>query len=172
MAKDNKLWKAVERHLLSAQDIETVILKGHLLIETTLNDALKSTIGPDYERIGLRFAQKLELLTCVWPRIKSTSIIGPRSLYDDRKELNSVRNKIAHQLTPLNMRTLLIDWVTASLGYKLRTIGRTTVLKRNIVKVVAMEVAYFTGQIETHKYIGSNKALQAIGAKARLQPER
>lgn len=161
MTESDKLWKTIERELLRAQDIETVVLKSHLLVETQINVALESRFGPEIEKARLSFSQKLEVLACIWPPLKEKdSSIGPRSLYEDWKELNKLRNKIAHQLSPANMRTLLIEWVTRTLGYRLKTINRTVVLKRNIVKAIALEVAFFSGRIEEWR-IRSNKALAA-----------
>jgi len=152
MTESDKLWKTIERELLRAQDIETVVLKSHLLVETQINVALESHFGPKIEKARLSFSQKLEVLACIWPPLKKKdSSIGPRSLYENWKELNKLRNKIAHQLSPANMRTLLIEWVTRTLGYRLKTINRTVVLKRNIVKTIVLEVALFSGRIEEWK---------------------
>jgi hypothetical protein len=150
----------------SAQDIETVILKSHLLIETQINAALEVRLGSEIDALRLSFAQKLELLACIWPTLKNKSILGARSLYDDWKEINGIRNKIAHQLSPANLRALLVDWVTSTLGYKLRTINRTTVIKRNIVKAIALEVGCFSGEIDGLK-AGSNKLRKRDAAKNR-----
>jgi hypothetical protein len=152
MTTSDKLWKAIQRELVRAHDIETVILKSHLLVETQLNAALEKRIGNNIERARLRFIQKLELLACMWPALKGRdSSIGARSLYEDWRELNSLRNKIAHQLSPINMRTMLVNWVTQALGYRLSTIRRTSVLKRNVIKVIAFEVAFFSGRVEEWK---------------------
>jgi hypothetical protein len=173
MGKTDTLWKVVERNLLSAQDLEAVILKCHLLVETQVNAALAAKLGPAIEKVGLRFAQKLDLLACVWPEIKNISFIGPRSLYDEWKGLNSIRNKIAHQLSPDNIRDLLIEWATASLGYRLQTINRTSVLRRNIIKAVAMKIAFFSGHIDVvaHQHNGSNKAPEDT-ARRLADPQR
>ena len=149
MPTPDELWKAIERELLRVQDIETVVLKSHLLVETQIGAALQTRFGPDIERAQLRFIQKLELLACMWPPLKEKrSSIGPRSLYEDWRELNRLRNKIAHQLSPANMRTMLVEWVTQALGYTLSTIRRASVLKRNIIKLIAFEVAFFSGATE------------------------
>lgn len=149
MTESRELWKTIERELLRAQDIETVVLKSHLLVETQINVALESRFGPEIEKAQLRFFQKLEVLACIWPFLKEKdSSIGSRSLYEDWKELSKLRNKIAHQLSPPHMRTLLIEWVTRTLGYRLKTINRTVVLKRNIAKAIAFEVGFFSGYIE------------------------
>jgi hypothetical protein len=163
------LWKTIQKELLRVQDIETVILKSHLLIETQINAALEARLGSEIDAIRLSFAQKLELLACIWPSLKEKSILGARSLYDDWKGMNGIRNKIAHQLSPPHLRALLIDWVTKTLGYKLRTINRTSVMKRNIVKAVAFEVGFFSGQIDGWK-TGSNKSLKRDAAKHRRAP--
>jgi len=169
MNKSTMLWKQIQKELLCAQDIETVILKGHLLIETQINAALEAGLGSEIDSLRLSFTQKLELLACIWPSLKDKSILGASSLYDNWKAMNSIRNKIAHQLSPANLRTLLIDWVTRAMGYKLRTINRTAVMKRNIVKAIAFEVGFFSGQINGWK-IGSNKALKRDAAKKRRAP--
>ena len=135
------------------------MLKSHLLVETQINVALEFRFGPEIEKARLSFSQKLEVLACIWPPLKEKgSSLGPRSLYEDWKELNKLRNKIAHVLSPANMRALLIEWVTSTLGYRLKTITRTVVLKRNIVKAIIFEVALFSGHIEGWR-ISSNKAL-------------
>ena len=149
MTESDKLWKTIKRELLRAQDIETVVLKSHLLVETRINIALESRFGPEIEKAQLSFSQKLEVLACIWPHLKDKdSSIGLRSLYESWKELNKLRNKIAHQLSPANMRKLLIEWVTMTLGYRLKTINRTVVLKRNIIKAIVFDVAIFSGCIE------------------------
>ena len=161
MNESKKLWKTIERELLRVHDIELVVLKSHLLVETQINVALESRFGPDIEKVKLSFSQKLELLTCICPLLKDKdSSLGQRTLYEDWKELNKIRNKIAHHLSPENMRTLLIEWVTNALGYRLKTINRTVVLKRNIVKAIIFEVALFSGYIEGWRSC-SNKALAA-----------
>ena len=56
------LWKTIERELLSAQDIETIVLKSHLLIEPQLNLALESHFSSDITKARLSFIQKLEVV--------------------------------------------------------------------------------------------------------------
>lgn len=160
MTASQQFWRTIERELLSLQDIETIVLKSHLLVETQLNLALEALFGPSIEKARLSFVQKLELLACAWPPLKRTkSVMGRRSFYENWKDLNKLRNKIAHQLSPENMRTLLIEWVTRTLGYKLKTINRTIVLKRNMVKAIVYELAYFSGCIHEWKD-RVNKALK------------
>ena len=140
------LWKTIERELLRAQDIETIVLKSHLLIETQLNLALESHFGSDITKARLSFFQKLEIVACIWPSLKNDkSSIGPRSLYEDCRDFNKLRNKIAHQLTPKDLRKSLSEWTTKALGYRLKTINRPQVLKRNIIKAIVFEVAYVSG---------------------------
>jgi len=64
MTDSKKLWKIIKREILSANDIETVILKCHLLVETQINAALNSCFGLNIERARLSFSQKLEVLDC------------------------------------------------------------------------------------------------------------
>lgn len=146
MTESRELWRTIERELLRAQDLETVVLKSHLLVETQINTALERRLGPEIDNARLSFHQKLEVLACIWPGLKRKSgPIGPRSLYEDWKELNKLRNTIAHQLSSASMRISLVGWVTRTLGYKLKTINRTVVLKRNIVKATVFKLAFFSG---------------------------
>jgi len=152
----DKLWKVIEKELLKVQDLETVVLKSHLLVETQVNTALETLLNSNIDAVRLSFSQKIELLSCIWPDLKKESI-GPRSPYENWKELNGIRNMIAHQLSPEDKRKMLVDWVTKGLGYKLKTINRTNVLRRNIIKFVVLEVAFFSGRTSVIK-ICSNKS--------------
>ncbi|MDH3892773.1 MAG: hypothetical protein OEV49_17055 [candidate division Zixibacteria bacterium] len=163
MTESGKLWKTIERELLSAQDIETIVLKSHLLVESQINAALEFLIGLGIEKARLSFVQKLEILICIWPDLKRTrSSTEARSLYSEWKELNGIRNKIAHQLSTGGLRKLLIDWVTGSLGYRLKTINRTAVLKRNFVKAVVFQLGSFSG----YSYVRKDLAKSLTPPKA------
>lgn len=45
MKNSTTLWKTIQKELLCAHDIETVLLKSHLLIETQINAALETKLG-------------------------------------------------------------------------------------------------------------------------------
>ena len=159
----DKLWKAIEKELLKVQDLETVVLKSHLLVETQINTALETLLNSSIDAVHLQFSQKLELLACIWPDLKKETIPGPRSPYENWKGLNRIRNKIAHQLSPENKRKMLVDWVTKVLGYKLKTINRTTVLRHNIIKAVVFEVAYISGRTKAFQVCSDNSVQRAAG---------
>ena len=152
------LWKTIEKELLKAQDIEAVVLKSHLLIETQINTALETLLKSNIDAVHLRFIQKLELLACICPVLKKEPYLGQRNLYQSWKEFNVIRNKIAHRLSPENKRKMLVNWVTKALGYKLKTINRTIVLRRNIIKAVVFQLECYSGSIEMLKIL-SNKQL-------------
>lgn len=71
----------------TCSDIETVILKGHLLLEYVLNGYIERNnldINEGYQ--GFSFAQKLKMY----------EIFGTSSLIPELKMLNKLRNDIAH----------------------------------------------------------------------------
>lgn len=152
MENSSDLWKKIEKEILRVQDLETIVLKCHLLVESQINYALMVTIGSSIEHIRLSFTQKLKLLACMFPWIKENHT-GGRSYYQDWKELNTIRNRISHQLTPKNLRSSLRTLVTHSLGYKLKTINRIKVLKRNLIKTIIFNLALFHGRISHIQYI-------------------
>ena len=59
--RTDKLWKVIEKELLKAQDLETVVLKSHLLVETQINTALENLLNSNIDAVRLSFSQKLEL---------------------------------------------------------------------------------------------------------------
>jgi len=166
MQEANQLWKTIKRELLPMQDLESVVLKGHLLIETQINAALEELISKEIGRVELSFSKKLELLVCVWPELQKTNVFGCRSIYQNWKTLNALRNKIAHNLSLRNMKNLLVDWVENSIGLRLKTINRKDVLKRQIINAISTEVARFEGML--YQKTLTNQSSRPLKAAAHL----
>ena len=58
------MFPVVERHLLSQSEPELLLLKGHLILEQCLNEALRGYMNkPEaLDRLNLSFSRKLDLL--------------------------------------------------------------------------------------------------------------
>jgi hypothetical protein len=89
-------------------DVTLVVLKGHLLIETELIDIcyrlLKNPHALEGER--LRFSLRLKLVQ---------ALVGSEELPDEFwqaiKDLNAIRNKLAHRLEPNDLDTAIQQFV-------------------------------------------------------------
>ncbi len=84
---------------LPKNDLDLVILKGHLLIEERLDSILMFEFDPDsfdLKKINLRFFQKLLLSKAVCHKFGEKPMAN--SLWDGIQKLNSLRNELAHNL--------------------------------------------------------------------------
>jgi hypothetical protein len=95
VAHDKDILDRFVRHFPSeSNDPTEIVLKGHLLMEETINRMLRSLlVTPDaIEGANLRFHQKLCLLRALDPA-------GPHSLiFDVAEKLNTLRNRLAHAI--------------------------------------------------------------------------
>lgn len=112
-----QLAKLIDRFVLSIPDTPDqvlLILKTHLLVEQQMNDFLKAQLpNPDaILKKKPRFIHKLNLLRALIPEP------SPTDLWDMLEELNSIRNRIAHKLSPENVQSLLHDLVLSVLKHK------------------------------------------------------
>ncbi|MBQ0919565.1 hypothetical protein KBW71_14085 [Hydrogenophaga aromaticivorans] len=82
-------------HISSIEDESLLILKGHLLVESALRDYCKSkTVDPDaFDSARLTFAQLLKLTQAFRGRMDEDVWI-----WNVLKNMNTLRNQIAHQL--------------------------------------------------------------------------
>ena len=85
-----KFEKEIQKLFQSRHEFIGRVLKSHLIIEKHLNDCLLHYYGKNFEDLKLKFYQKLILIG-----------LNDKSLkfyLDGIKELNNIRNKIAHKL--------------------------------------------------------------------------
>ena len=82
-------------HISKIEDEDLLILKGHLLIESTLRDYCKSkTINPNkFDQAKLSFIQILNLSQAF-----KGDLENEKWLWEALKNINTLRNQIAHQL--------------------------------------------------------------------------
>lgn len=83
------------------KDATLITLKGHLLIEESLNDLFQRIfkLPSAIENARLSFFQK----TCIAQAILN-DIEGHQSFWSSIKRLNSIRNKYAHKVNPENIQ--------------------------------------------------------------------
>ncbi len=96
---------AVWGHLADKKDLETVLLKGHLLLEPVLNTALSR--GGITDCINFSFYRKVSLLKT----INSNDRKKQEAISILLEELNLLRNKLAHEaLFDVNDNDELKSW--------------------------------------------------------------
>ncbi|NCU05477.1 MAG: hypothetical protein GXC73_16015 [Chitinophagaceae bacterium] len=105
--------KEIEELFSKDHDFIGRLLKAHLILENIIDRYLEVELHiPSQNQINLRFFQKLLLVECNEPKLKFQITCV--------KEVNSARNKIAHNLnTTLNKENIpnivgLISWVADS----------------------------------------------------------
>jgi len=106
--------------LPKVSDEIVTVLKGHLLIEEKINDLIKKRL-PNPEpllKARPRFSHKLSLLeSLIVGQIKKTPRGGysVRKLWHALRELNTIRNEIAHDLAPKRLQKKVKDLTLAVL---------------------------------------------------------
>jgi hypothetical protein len=112
MIPKNILKHTVTITLREYDEIEMILLKGHLIIEQSLNHLLAAN-KIDMKRIdsmGLMFAKKLELIMALEVKFIENE-------YLQLKEINRIRNKLAHELFFKDYHMDLKNWACSVLGY-------------------------------------------------------
>jgi hypothetical protein len=86
--------KLIKEHMPKSNDLELIILKGHILLEYLLNQIIniKSEYNLEIESTNFSFNQKIEILVIL-------NIIENNSdIFQILKIWNNLRNQIAHRL--------------------------------------------------------------------------
>lgn len=154
----------LEEHLFQLKDIELIVLKGHLILEEGLNELLACFVN-DIEaflKIGLMFEKKVALLGCLVPTQTAKS-----KIWDELREINRLRNKLAHNLKFSEYELQLKQWATTVLGYNPKTMKRKTTYRNSVVKAFALLSGRLAGMSEAHaavRKMNSNSALNRTRA--------
>lgn len=109
--------------------MEMILLKGHLVIEQVLYQLI-SAHQLDSKRIdamSLMFNKILELAMA----IDANSI---KDKYPHLKEINRIRNKVAHELFFDDYHDDLKNWASAVLGYTPKTINSKRTYKNHVIR--------------------------------------
>ena len=157
---------AVTIALKDYDEMEMILLKGHLILEQMLNHLLVA-YGVDEKRltrIDLMFAKTLELAVAM-----SGQVI--EELYPHLKEINRIRNKLAHELFFEKYHVDLKKWASSVLGYSPKTINTKRTYKNHVIKALAFLAGALQGLsrgIEAVK--SSNKRLHGTSSLTRRRP--
>lgn len=153
-----------EKILMPIEDIELILLKGHLLMEEAITDLLRCHMEypSQFKDLRLSFEQKTRLLLC-FERSHITD--------NDRSSIlkvNSIRNKLAHKVDFTDYHDDLIDWACKTLDYTPKTIKRKKTYRNIVIKAFAIYTAYFTGAADGRKAvkISSNQSSHTTPASA------
>ena len=130
-----------ERLLLTLQDTELILLKGHLLLEEQITSLIESYLmkPKGLEQARLSFAQKAHLLFC----LHQISIT-----HDDLKlilELNRIRNRLAHEADFEKNHEDLRQWACSVLDHTPKTIRRPKTYRNTLAKAFAILIGFYTG---------------------------
>jgi hypothetical protein len=108
-ADSNNFERRFKRHFARANDFAVIVLKGHLLLEESVNHWLEGLLHrPEaIEGANLRFRQKLCLIRSL---IKAPHHYTLRMI-DAAEKLNTIRNKLAHHLDPPQIEVLVTDFI-------------------------------------------------------------
>ena len=165
MSSEN-LFGNLERHLRTRDDIEMMLLKGHLILEQALNQVLLGYVTSEksLRELNLMFSKKLDLVVA----------ISGNGYLPDRiaqlREINRIRNKLAHHLDFTDFHTDLKRWACNVLAYTPKTIGRKRTYRNTLMKafylLAGMLSGMAIGRVEALKGERSNNSFKADGFAA------
>jgi hypothetical protein len=143
----DKLFEALENHLRRDRDPELLLLKGHLILEQCLNELLRTYVPKldALDKMNLTFARKLDLLVALGHRLYAPSHDGDSKI----RELNRIRNKLAHRLDFADYEDDLKKWACSVVGYVPRSMNRRATCANTIRKAFYLLAAYLAGVTRT-----------------------
>lgn len=123
------------------KDMEIILLKGHLVLEQVLCQLL-SAHQLDLKRINsmnLMFNKTLELVMAI-----DSNVIANE--YPHLKEINKIRNKVAHELFFDDYHDDLKKWASSVLGYTPKTINTNRTYKSHVIKAFSLLAGLLLGK--------------------------
>ncbi|EAQ95973.2 hypothetical protein [Congregibacter litoralis] len=144
--KENQVFGYVDKHLDDAYDIETILIKGHLIIEQALNEWLGLYINNEkrLRGLGLTFSRKIDLAVALHRNPPKRM----DSLVQQLREINRLRNKLAHKLDFDVHKDELVTWCksVSEIEYGM---NKEATLKRNVIVAFSALTAFLVGLIAT-----------------------
>jgi hypothetical protein len=140
--ESSEAFNSLEGHLKSTDEIDLVVLRGHLILEQCLNALLVQWISTErLPKLNLNFARKLELYV---------ALQEPRQHWPEEiahlRELNRIRNKLAHQLpSKLGHHVDVKKWACAVVGYTPKSIDRRATYRSTVLKAFYLLTGYLAG---------------------------
>jgi hypothetical protein len=142
--------KKIRENLEPLEDVELILLKGHLVIEQLLTELLEHELKePErLKSINLMFAKKLEIYLAV----AGNSIIS-NGLEAILKDLNSLRNKLAHDLKHPEFNQLLVEWVQRAAKERVEDPNDPEVIKQQLITAISYISAFLSGVIMVEEHM-------------------
>ena len=139
------IFESLERHLKTTDEVELLLLRGHLIIEHCLNAMLLLHISSEDElqRLSLTFARKTDLLVAL--RGRGTA---PAKWIAHLREINRIRNKLAHQLDFASYHSDLKRWACAVTGYEPKSLNRRATYRNTVMRAFYMLSGFLSGWAE------------------------
>jgi hypothetical protein len=133
----------LDAHLRYQIEPELLLLKGHLLLEQCVNELLRLYIrdAAQLERLNLTFSRKLDLLHALGHRFPNTRFGSE----DKVREINRIRNRLAHQLEFPGLDGELKSWACSVLGQTPKTLNRRATYASTVRKAFYMVIAFLAG---------------------------
>ena len=117
----------IERHIAEQDEVELLLLKGHLVLEQAINARLFMHMSSEKQLIdmNLMFGKKVDLLVALEGRrpIESVDVIT------HLRVINKIRNKLAHHLDFESHYTELEKWAKSVLGGTPKALDESEALK-------------------------------------------
>lgn len=133
------------RYLPKSDDLSLVTLKGHLLVESILDELIKAYCRDPQPiaQANLRFYQKAKI---------TRAFIGsfyPEEIWDSIMALNSLRNELVHTLEPRKLRKRVRQFLSARQSLNSESASRRVSLRTESVmaKEVYRSIAYLLGAL-------------------------
>ncbi len=155
---------SLEKHLFKLKDIELIVLKGHLILEEELNSFLACFVNDTetFLKIGFMFERKVSLLSCLVPKQMAKD-----KIWEQLREINRLRNKLAHNLRFSQYEQELKSWAIGVLGYNPKTLKRKVTYRNTVVKALALLTGHLSGLAKGYsavKALNSNPPLNRTRA--------
>ena len=149
------VFKALEKHLRDTDEIEVILLKGHLILEQVLNELLSAHIKSQksLNSLNLLFSKKLDLFVALQD--------GERLLkaeVEQLRKINRIRNKLAHRLDFSEYHSDLKSWACAVVGYTPATINRKRTYRNTLIKAFYLLSGILSGVARGRKAFGNYKS--------------
>lgn len=141
--ESSEVFDSLEGHLKTTDEMDLVVLRGHLILEQCLNGLLARRIASNrLPTLNLTFAKKIDLYEALQepPGKHWAEEIG------QLRELNRIRNKLAHQLpSQPGHHADIKKWACSVVGYTPKTIARRTTYRRTVLKAFYLLTGYLSG---------------------------
>jgi len=138
----------IKENLESLEDVELILLKGHLVIEQLLTEMLELELKEPQRLKSIKpmFYKKLEMYLA----ISGNSVLS-KGLEKTLKELNSLRNKLAHNLKHPDFESQLTTWVQHAAKKRIEDTSDPEIIKTQLIESISYISAFMSGAIHVSK---------------------